>query len=259
MVAGPLKTVWMVSGNKGGVGKSLFCLGLASTLEILGEKFSILDGDSRVGDVFAVFLRKCPALQADFRQLQPGFEDKFTNCKQDSVFENMIHDLLKTSSHLIINTPDGADDVLMKWFDATLKYSEANNYLFKFMYLMSDRPDGLTILPKLNKSFSFLYPIRNLHFGSEDIFTVFNRDYSHMYHEVVDFPVLRGQEVRMLLDLHTYPSEAIKPRQSLSQAMSLPVLSRSRLQTWLAEIGDTFGDVIDNKTEPNTKIAALQG
>lgn len=251
------KTIWMVSGNKGGVGKSLFCHALASTLEMRSESFAIMDGDGRSADVYATFLRKCPARSADFRDLRP----ESPNCRQDETYEAMVRQLLASSDNLIINTPDGADQTLMRWFDRTLAHAEFSDSLFKFMYLLSDRPDGLDMLPALSERFSYLYPVRNLHFarnGTQDqLFAAFNRDYAAMFNEVVEFPVLRGEEVRMLFDLHTYPAEAMRLKGENSMH-TLPSLSRARLSAWLGSVEDAIGNVVDNKTEPNTRVPAVE-
>lgn len=248
----PQKTIWMVSGNKGGVGKSLFCLALASTLEMRGESFAIMDGDGRSADVYETFLRKCPARSADFRALRPGAP----NCAHDAPYETMVQNLLASCDHLIINTPDGADQTLMLWFDKTLAHAEFSDSLFKFMYLLSDRPDGLDMLPALAERFSYLYPVRNLHFsrnGTPDqLFAAFNRNYAAMFNGVVEFPILRGEEVRLLFDLHTYPAEAVRLKGGNGRH-TLPALSRARLSAWMGAIEDAIGNVVDNTTEPNTK------
>jgi hypothetical protein len=241
------KTIWMVSGNKGGVGKSLFCLALASALGTLGEKFSVLDGDGRTGDVYAAFARKCPARQGDFRELRPESH----NCSYDGLYEGMLHALLRTSTDLIINTPDGADSVLLKWFDVTLKHTESNNYQFKFIYLMSDRADGLDTLGELAQRFQFLYPVRNLHFGPSSLFDVFNRDYAPSFKSVLDFPVLRGDEARMLFAVKTYPSEAISLQDGSSSTYTVPTLMRARLSAWQNKFNEVVYDMIDNKDTSN--------
>lgn len=244
------KTVWMISGNKGGVGKSLFCFSLASALEMRGEPYGVLDGDGRTGDVYSSFNRKCPARWGDFRELRPESH----NCSYDAAYEGMLHQLLRSSPNVIINTPDGADSVLTKWFDVTLKHTESNNYQFKFVYLMSDRPDGLDILPALAERFQFLYPIRNLHFGNERLFSTFNRDYLDGFKVVIDFPPLRSEEVRMLFDVKTYPAEALNLKSREKKAYTVPTLSRARLLAWQKQVNEAIGDMIDNKDVPNLEF-----
>ena len=245
-----MKTVWMVSGNKGGVGKSLFCLALASALQMRKEDFAVLDGDKRTGDVHASFLRKFPTLDADFRNLNPASHQDL----YDARYEAKITQLLKASKHLVINTPDGADHTLMKWFDVTLQHTETNNCLFKFIYLMSDRSDGLKMLPELIKRFSYFYPIRNLHFGPSELFGEFNREYAPLFREIFEFPKLRGEELRMLFNLKTYPAEAIQLIDQKTNALTIPTLSRVRLTNWQLQIMDEFLDnLIDNKTDPNIR------
>ena len=237
------KTVWMVSGNKGGVGKSLFCLALASALEMLGEEYAVLDGDGRSGDVYESFKRKCPARQGDFRNLRPESH----LCSFDKKYEDMIHQLLKCSSHLIINTPDGAASVLSEWFDVTLQHTESCNYQFKFVYLMSDRPDGLDILKELIKKFHFIYPVRNLHFGEVNLFTVFNQEYAAGFSNVLNFPRLRGAEVRLLFNDKSSPLQALNRVNPKTNTFALPTLARSRLHIWQNKFNEEIWEMIDNK------------
>lgn len=244
------KTVWMVSGNKGGVGKSVFCLALASAFETRKMPFAVLDGDGRTSDVYNAFRRKCPARQADFRALRPESH----LCNLDAVYEGQLRQLLAGSSHLIVNTPDGADIVLKKWFDVTLSHTEAGNINFRLVYMLSDRPDGLEMLPALAESFQFLYPIRNLHFGPERIFTGFNQKYLDGFKVVMDLPTLRGEEMRMLFDLQTYPAEALKLKSKGEGRYAIPTLSRARLHRWQTVVNEMVWDMVDNDM-PNLEIS----
>lgn len=221
----------MITGNKGGVGKSLFCLALASALEKRKELFAVLDGDGRTGDVHASFLRKHPSRWADFRELRPESHA----CAQDAVYEARVHALLSASQHLIINSPDGADSLLMKWFDMTLSHTETHNYQFRMMYLMSDRPDGLDVLSDMATRFLALYPIRNMHFGGEERFAVYGMDHESKFHSTLDFPVLRGDEVRLLFDAHTYPYEVIRAKTQTGR-FRWPTLSRARIRSWQIKV-----------------------
>lgn len=239
----------MVSGNKGGVGKSLFCLALASALEMRGETFAILDGDGRTCDVYDTFLRKAPSYSADFRELRPDHH----NCNKDKLYEETMHAFLAGSDHLIINTPDGADAVLLKWFDKTLAHAEFSNSIFKFMYLMSNRPDGLDMLSDLASRFSFLYPVRNLYFKQAGEFDSFDHVYSDIFQKVINFPILRSNELLMLFDLKTYPAEILQLKKK-NGMHSLSCLSRARLQDWQSQVLEILNDIIDNRTEPNVKF-----
>jgi len=243
------KTVWMVTGNKGGVGKSLFCLALASAFEMRGVQFAIFDGDGRTGDVYSTFRRKAPARQGDFRALRP--ESHLSDL--DLVYETQLQQLLAGSPHLIVNAPDGADMVLKKWFDLTLRHTEAGNINFRLVYLMSDRPDGLDMLPQLAESFQFLYPVRNLHFGPQKVFSAFNEQYQPGFKVVIDFPELRAEEVRMLFDLQTSPAEALRLRRA-SGTYAIPVLQRARLHAWQRRVNESVWDMIDNLEMPNLEF-----
>lgn len=244
----------MVAGNKGGVGKSLFCLSLASSLDVLGKQYSVLDGDGRTGDVYGSFANVCPRGQGDFRGLRP----ESTNCELDLPYERMLHQLLRTSTDLIVNTPDGADRILLKWFDVTLKHTEENNYQFKLIYMMSDRNDGLEMLKEFAMRFPFLYPVRNLYFGGSELFVEFNQVYSSKFKEVIDFPVLRSEEVRLIFSNKTYPFEAVNMTSQILldnkkiTKFRLNTLARARIMEWQKKVNNVIECVINNDDKPNS-------
>ena len=240
----------MISGNKGGVGKSLFSLALASAFELRGEKFAVFDGDGRTGDVYGIFRRKCPARLGDFRELRPDSH----LCSLDGQYEAQLHQLLNGSPHVIVNTPDGADSVLMKWFDVTLRHTEQENVNFRMVYLLSDRPDGLEILPELAQRFQFLYPIRNLHFGAARLFSAFNQQYMPGFKVVLDMPPLRAEEVRMLFDAQIYPAEVLSLRQKRTGPYAIHTLHRARILAWQRAINEMAWDMADNKDMPNLEF-----
>lgn len=237
----------MVSGNKGGVGKSLFCLALASALDMRGDHYAVFDGDGRTGDVFTAFTDKIPARWGDFRRLRPDSH----NCNLDLEYETTLHKLLRGSPNLIVNTPDGADSILAKWFDVTLKHTEDKNYRFKLIYLLSDRPDGLEMLDELVERFQYLYPVRNRYFGEAKLFTAFNQHYAKKFNCIIDLPKLRGDEARMLFDLKTYPFEALNLIRKTTKTFTVPALSRQRLLNWQINIYQDICDMLSDEEMPN--------
>jgi hypothetical protein len=243
----------MISGNKGNVGKSLFCLALASVLELRGETYAILDGDGRTKDVFSIFLRKCPAKWVEFRDLDP----ESSTGMEAGDYQELVQTMLESNDHVIINTPDGVDNILSKWFHQTLRHTEINNCLFKLMFLISERPDGLDMMPDMMREFSFFYPVRNLHFGVPDKFTAFNLEYFERFDTVVDFPKLRDDEARMLFDYHVYPAEALQLKNK-SGNFALPALERARILHWMTLVSEAISDVIDNVDVPNFKTVNVE-
>lgn len=229
------KTVWMVCGNRGGVGKSLVSLALISCLmSIARRQVATLDGDGRSPDVHAACVRKIPSRAVDFRKLRP---DRFDDM---SVFdyESIVQNLLSISTDLVINTPDGADDVLMQWFDSTLRFTESANVHFKMLYVMNHRENGLDILPDMARRFAFLFPIRNLHFARADAFTAFEENHEEGFRRTFDFPVLRDDEVTQLLVKQYLPSEFVDTRGGY-------ILSRQRVKNWLDEASNVFLEIMD--------------
>lgn len=229
-----MKTVWVVCGNKGGVGKSLLCLALISCLMRLSRRVAVLDGDGRSPDIFNACLRKIPARAVDFRRLRPDRWDDM----QSGEYEALVQQLLFMSDDLVINTPDGADDVLMEWFDTTLRFTESSNCIFRMLYVMNHREDGLDLLPGMADRFAYLFPIRNLHFARASAFTAFNDMHASRFLEVFDFPVLRYAEVTQMLNKKYLPAEFI-------DTCGGGLLARQRVIDWLAEMDGMFSTMIE--------------
>ncbi|MCD5327983.1 hypothetical protein ACFFU8_08875 [Chromobacterium piscinae] len=239
-----MPTVWMVSGNKGGVGKSIVSVGLTQTLinECGKDTVAVIDGDGRTPDVYRICLRKMPARALDFRRLRP---DSPQNMTEDEYFD-VIHNMLRASDHVVINTPDGADDQLMGWFDSTLQCTEsmsgAEPIMFKFLFVLNTIEDGLEYLPALADRFQMLYPVRNLHFGEVDRFKTFNHNAAGAFRHVIDFPALGGFEFDRIKALKVLPQAYVDLRRSRQQPQPIAptVLSRQRVQNWLCAAHEAF-------------------
>lgn len=227
------KTVWVVCGNRGGVGKTLAALGLVSALMKVKRRVAVLDGDGRSPDVAQAASRKMPVKIADFRRLRPDRYDDMTVFD----YEQMVINLLKVSSDVVINTPDGCDELLMQWFDATLQFTQRDGVEFRVLYVMNHRPNGLDILPEMIRRFPLLFPLRNLHFARADDFEAFNACYENRFRDVFEFPKLRAQEVGKLLDGLYLPLEYIETQAS-------HILSRQRMANWLAEVILIMSDIM---------------
>lgn len=247
------KTAIIVSGNKGGVGKSLLAIALVSMLRQMRHpetrqalSVAVLDGDGRAPDVFRCVLRKLPASRADFRQLRP----LHPHDPHDAEFEWMIKALLQGSEFVVINTPDGADDTLVHWFRETLQHTEKEGYHFKLMHVMNARGDGLELLPAMAKEFRQLVPVKNLMFDSmgEGGWEAFGA-FRSQFHQVPELPRLRPWEANALIRHQVLPHEFVDD-------LRFPALARQRVRNWLLAIGEEFSDVIFD-SEPNVKVPPL--
>lgn len=230
-----MKTVWVVCGNQGGVGKTLVSLALISCLMSMARRqVAVLDGDGRTPNVHLAALRKIPSRAVDFRRL------RHDDHRDMSIFdyEMIVQSLLLVSSDLVINTPDGADRELMGWFDSTLRFAESENVRFVMLYVMNHRGGGLEELPELARRFSYLFPLRNLHFARAEAFVDFERLHGDVFNHVFDFPALRDREVSQLLAGQYLPSEFV-------EAHGGTLLSRQRVKGWLTNASNTFFEVME--------------
>lgn len=238
------QTVWVISGNRGGVGKSLLAVALASCLmSVARRQVSVLDGDGRSPDVFDVCTRKIPARWADFRRLRPDRYDDMPTMDYVSIVEN----LLNVSSDVIINTPDGADDVLMEWFDSTLRCTESANCTFKLLYMMNHRGNGLDILPKMSSHFAYLFPIKNLYFAHPEAFVEFDKHYADGFLQSFEFPKLRDIEVTRLIEGRYLPNEFVEARGG-------SLLARQRVKDWMAQTANIFLEILETNVANSKSI-----
>jgi hypothetical protein len=253
----------MVSGNKGNVGKSAVSIALTQTLlTACGENsVSVIDGDGRTPDVHRLCLRRLPAKVLDFRRLRP---DSAQSMVEDDYF-NELYRKLRISDHVVINTPDGADDQLMGWFDSTLQCTESMSQSdddievrFKFLYVMNAGDDGLEYLPLLASRFQMLYPVRNLFFGSPDRFRTFNARFATHFNNVLDFPALGGFEYDRLKQFRLLPQDYVDLKWSSEtpEVVTPHLLSRKRVLDWLAVANDTFSTAMyDDSSNLNQGIS----
>lgn len=239
------RTVWVVCGNRGGVGKTLLSLALVSSLMSVRREVAVLDGDARSPDVLAACLRKIPARGADFRRLRPDRYDDMSVFE----YEELVHSLLAIGTDLVINTPDGVDDVLMAWFDSTLRVSEGARYTFRLLYVMDHRGNGLDLLPAMAQRFPLLFPMRNLHFARDSEFVDFNCLHAETFREVYDFPDLRSYEVSKMLRDKYLPAEFV-------DTVANSMLSRQRVKDWLASADNILLDIM-HVDEPNSLAVPL--
>jgi hypothetical protein len=239
----------MVSGNKGGVGKSAVAIGLTEALkQECGEhEVSVIDGDGRTPDVHRIFDRKVPTRLLDFRHLRP---DSHLSMTEDEYFR-IVMNHVRVTEHVVINTPDGADDQLMGWFDSTLQCTESMSgdveVLFKFLFVMSPVEDGLRYLDDLSQRFERLYPIRNLHFGDESKFKVFNERFAPLFELVVDFPRLKAGELDRVKTFRVPPweyAEMVWDRE-VPEVVTPRAFSRKRVRDWMCDVTEALGPVIN--------------
>jgi len=238
----------MVSGNKGGVGKSALAIGLTQALlqECGPHEVSVIDGDGRTPDVHRVFDRKLPARQLDFRRLRP---DSHLSMTEDEYFR-IVMSYVKISEHVVINTPDGADDQLMGWFDSTLQCTESMSgdleVHFKFLFMMSPADDGLRYLDALAERFERLYPVRNLYFGDVARFKYFNEHYAGTFEHVVDFPRLMAGELDRVKRLRLPPWEYAEMRwdRTVPEVVTPRAFSRKRVRDWMCDVCEALSPII---------------
>ncbi|NEQ53833.1 MAG: hypothetical protein F6K11_27500 [Leptolyngbya sp. SIO3F4] len=158
--------IHIISGEKGGVGKSIISLALPEVLRAKGSEFVICEADRSNGDVGAAF-------EGKHKVIYPYFvEDADQIDQADEVLEVAL-----SGANVIVNTPAQSHRAIAKWFSfgsAELAIEEGVNICFWFV--TSGEHDSVSLFMDSLKEFKG-FPhvlIRNEHFTERII-----RDYSN--------------------------------------------------------------------------------
>ena len=85
------------------------------------------------------------------------------------------------------------------------------------------------------------------------LFSLFNAKYAYMFRSIIDFPALRGAEVRMLFDLKTYPWAAINLKRQDTNTFPIQAIVRARLLEWHIAVSEEISNIIDGDEVANIK------
>lgn len=227
------KQVFIVVGDKGGVGKSLFCKGLAGTLlDAQNLSFGILDGDIRNPDVAQTFAKtQIPTVTRDMR-----------NSNQRPMLIDEIDAILQKHECVIVNGTDVNGNV-MAFLDSMMFAFpvEKREVLLKVFYVMSHQLVMPHLLTDLHLKFMQLYPTRNLHFGETTNFKDF-ASFAPKFRTVVNMPALGRTEADFLFKNTQYP-------QALLGSDTTFLIPKSRYYRWQ----NAFDSEIVNLISPSNE------
>lgn len=156
------RVVWLVAGNKGGVGKSVVAKGLADWLHAAEVPLTVIEGDTRTPDVRAAFGGLIPTEKFDLSEM-PGWA-KFSDFLCDS----------RLQGHIVTNLPDAVSDRLIFCFKSLKLLAENYGFHVKLMFVINTLPDGLQMLSTLSGIFNDIYIVKNLYFGAPTAFDEFD-------------------------------------------------------------------------------------
>ena len=179
--------VWLVTGNKGAVGKSVVAKSVVEWLTSRMEPVSVVEGDRRTPDVAAVyesqdqlhspeFAVPCRHFDLQVEDGWPAFSDYLCTADEDGVV---------VSGHVVTNLPDSITDRAMLYFERFVHLVQAYDFRVRVLFVMNTLPDGLHFFGKLSHVFPAVIPVKNLHFGKAREFKHFDAAYGLQYADQV--------------------------------------------------------------------------
>lgn len=173
------KTVWLVTGNKGGAGKSALAKLLIEWLKGHRLQVRVADGDARTPDVAQAFRSACKVWTFDLND-----EDGWP------AFADWLYGTEVSNGHVVTNLPDGISERALRFLHRFRELGIGCGWRIRVLFVMSNLPDGLPMFARLERTFPDVLPIKNLHFGKPSSFA----DFDHAFPELADqcalFPAL---------------------------------------------------------------------
>ncbi len=162
-----MKTIYLVGGEKGGVGKSMLTLSLAEIMRTT-EHVLVIDGDESNPDVFKSLKDKTPQ----------NVEIATANLDTEGGWQVLVEQLASfTGSAIVINSPARYRLVAAKFFDYLTTAANDNGYEIKVLWPINRQRDGLVQLRSAITGYLSGIPVwvvRNLHFGDKEKFVLFD-------------------------------------------------------------------------------------
>ncbi len=171
------KVVWLIAGNKGGVGKSAVAKAFVEWLKSHEAPVMIVDGDKRTPDVHEAFNELLVTKQFDLNDEigWPLFSDFI--CETDF------------DGHIVTNLPDGISDRAILYFGRLEQLALGYKFEVKVLFVINTLPDGLNVFDRLSGSFKTIFPIKNLYFGAPANFNHFDITFAERYEgKLILFP-----------------------------------------------------------------------
>jgi hypothetical protein len=224
------QVVWLITGNKGGVGKSVIAKSLAEWLLHKQALVNIVDGDQKTPDVASTF----HSIQTIIFDLH---DDEAWQCYTDYLCQNKF-------GHVVTNLPDSLNKRTLSFFERFSKLAQSYGYQIKIIFVINTLPDGLYLLGTLQKTFNEIIPIKNLFFGKSDQFSAFDDAYPQYDEKTLLFPSLNPKimQVARLSNMPFY--DLIKQKQN---TQSNTTYAKITLANWYENMIEVFNDAFEGE------------
>lgn len=225
--------MWLVAGNKGGVGKSVVAKTLAGWIKDRPAPVIVIDGDGRTSDVAQAFE---DSLHVSRMRLD---EDTGWREYADFIGANRL------VGHLVTNLPDGLTEKAIGFLDRFRIVAEAHGFKVKVLFVMNPLPDGLHLLSELGFLMQDVFPVKNLHFGRPGQFKHFDSAYGNTYVErTIHFPALNPH----LMSVARESGLAFAPfALQKGDAKTNFTLAKIAVSGWYADACESLNDILDGE------------
>lgn len=214
--------MFLISGEKGGVGKSTACIHLIEALRAAGMPPVIYDGDPVNPDVLA---RYHDALAFDIASPQAWGE----------VLE------AAGAGPIVVNLPARGGEVLESYADAFKEAANALGVEVTYLHVMNRQKDSLMLLASAVERLggvASVYAVRNLYFGEQSKFTLFNNSKTRQkVAGEINLPELADHVADAM-------QTAPKGQLPLETGEGLKIFDREILKKWLRQAGEVWAPVL---------------
>lgn len=225
------RVLWLVTGNKGGVGKSVVAKALVEWLHDGGVDVAIVEGDQRSPDVAAPFADRLTIGTFDLQD-----ETAWARCA-DYLCHLDDHD-----GHVVANLPDGITERALRFIERTVSLIGNYGFSSKAAFVMNNLPDGLSLLTHLETCVPCLVPVKNLHFGRPRSFTHFDQAWgAERESRTVFFPAMNPTVMNLVRESHLSYSDFIVQRGDAPTNLLYP---KFVVADWLLAVGEVFDDTL---------------
>ena len=213
--------LYLISGEKGGVGKSTACIHLVEALRAAGMPPAIFDGDPVNPDVVARY---------------PGAE------VFDIASPQAWGEVLEAAGAgpVVINLPARGGEVLEGYSDAFKEAAGSLGVQVVYLHLMNRQKDSLMLLASAVERFgnvASVYAVRNLYFGEQSKFTLFNNSKTRQKAGEINLP-----------ELSDYVADAMqtapKGQLPLETAETLKAFDKEILKKWIRQAAEVWAPVM---------------
>jgi MinD-like ATPase involved in chromosome partitioning or flagellar assembly len=214
--------IYFIGGDKGGVGKSIVSLSLVDYLQQKWQPLLLMDTDTSNPDVWRCYNQK------------PGIESRLMLLDEADGWIALINFCEEYADHGVVINTAARNNLGVTAYGATLNNAlpDLERSLVAFWVINRQR-DSLELFRKFLKEFpdAAVHVLRNLHWGSEEKFELYNA--SNMRATIEE----RGGLSLSFPDLADRVADNLfSDRLSIAQALQeLPIGNRAELRRWRNE------------------------